>query len=158
MTAVLILAAIVAIDQLTKYIAVTKLMPVGSVTFIKGIMDFTFVRNFGAAFGILQGAKGFFVLITLALAVGSAIAFKKMPKTKGYGLVRASLLLILGGAIGNCIDRLFRGYVVDFFDTAFMEWPVFNMADIFVVIGAVLMAFTVLFVIKDEPKKAKGEK
>ena len=157
MTAVLILAAIIAVDQITKYIAVTKLMPVGSVTFIEGIMDFTFVRNFGAAFGILQGAKIFFVVITAALAVVTVIAFKKMPKTKGYGLVRLSLLFILGGAAGNCIDRLARGYVVDFFDTAFMEWPVFNVADIFVVLGAVLMAFTVLFVIKDNPEKGKGE-
>ncbi len=151
----LFLIAIVAIDQLTKYIAVTKLLPIGSVTFIDGIMDFTFVRNFGAAFGILQGAKWTFLLITAVLAVGIFIAFKKLPKDKGNNLLRLSLIMILGGAVGNAIDRLMRGFVVDFFETTFMEWPVFNVADIFVVVGAFLMAFTVLFVIKDEPKKDK---
>jgi len=149
----LLLIAIIAVDQLTKYIAVTKLMPIGSVTFIEGIMDFRFVKNFGAAFGILQGAKWVFVVMTVAIAIGTVIAFKKMPKDKGYDLVRISLIMILGGAIGNCIDRLLRGFVVDFFATTFINYPVFNVADIFVVIGAFLMAFTVLFVIKDEPEK-----
>lgn len=153
MAAILILAVIVALDQLTKYIAVTKLMPVGRVTFIEGIMDFSFVRNFGAAFGMLQGGKWLFVVVTAVLAVGVFIAFKKLPKDRGNNLLRLSLIMILGGAIGNCIDRLLRGFVVDFFKTTFMEWPVFNVADIFVVCGAFLMAFTVLFVIKDEPKK-----
>ncbi len=153
MVYILLLVAMVAIDQLTKYIAVTKLMPIGSVTFIEGIMDFTFVRNFGAAFGILQGAKWVFVVMTVAIAIGSLVAFKKLPKDKGNNLLRLSLIMILGGAIGNCIDRLLRGFVVDFFATTFINYPVFNVADIFVVAGAFLMAFTVLFVIKDEPKK-----
>ena len=153
MVYLLLLIAIVAIDQITKYIAVTKLMPVGSVTFIEGIMDFSFVRNFGAAFGILQGAKWVFVIMTLAIAIGTFIAFKKLPQDKGNNLLRASLIMILGGAIGNCIDRLARGFVVDFFEVTFIDYPVFNVADIFVVVGAFLMAFTVLFVIKDEPKK-----
>lgn len=155
MVYILMLIAIVAIDQITKYIAVTKLLPIGSVEFISGVMDFTFVRNFGAAFGILQGGKWMFVILTAAIAVGMVIAFKRLPKDKGNNILRMSLVMILGGAVGNCIDRLFRGFVVDFFETTFMEWPVFNVADIFVVVGALLMAFTVLFVIKDEPKKDK---
>lgn len=155
MVYILMLIAIVAIDQITKYIAVTKLLPIGSVEFISGVMDFTFVRNFGAAFGILQGGKWMFVILTAAIAVGMVIAFKRLPKDRGNNILRMSLVMILGGAVGNCIDRLFRGFVVDFFETTFMEWPVFNVADIFVVVGALLMAFTVLFVIKDEPKKDK---
>ena len=91
--------------------------------------------------------------MTLAIAIGTFIAFKKLPQDKGNNLLRASLIMILGGAVGNCIDRLARGFVVDFFEVTFIDYPVFNVADIFVVAGAFLMAFTVLFVIKEEPKK-----
>ena len=79
MVYILMLIAIVAIDQITKNIAVTKLLPIGSVEFISGVMDFTFVRNFGAAFGILQGGKWMFVILTAAIAVGMVIAFKRLP-------------------------------------------------------------------------------
>ena len=69
--------------------------------------------------------------------------------------LRVSLVLILSGAIGNVIDRFFRGYVVDFFEFTFINWPVFNVADIYVVVGTMLFAFLLLFVIKEEPKLKK---
>lgn len=148
-------AILVAIDQITKYIALSSLKPIGSMTFIKGFMDFTFVENRGAAFGILEGQRWFFVVATIVISVAIIYAFVKMPKKKEYKYMKLALVLILAGAFGNVIDRLFRGYVVDFFEFTFIDWPVFNVADIYVVVGTIIFAFLILFVIKDEPKNNK---
>lgn len=143
---------LIAIDQITKYIALINLKPISSTVFIKGFMDFTFVENRGAAFGILEGQRWFFVVITVIISVAIIYAFLKLPNKKEYMYLRVSLVLILSGAIGNVIDRFFRGYVVDFFEFTFINWPVFNVADIYVVVGTILFAFLLFFVIKEEPK------
>ena len=150
MTLFLILTVIlVAADQFSKYIALTSLKPVGNITFIKGFME-----NRGAAFGILNGARWLFVIITIAVTVVIIYYIaKKMPKTKEYKFLPLSLMLILAGAWGNAIDRLIRGYVVDYFEFTFFSWPVFNVADIYVVVGTVLLAVLLVFVIKDEKKE-----
>ena len=155
---VLIVCALVALDQVTKYIAVTRLLPIESMTVVPGVLDFTFVKNTGAAFGILEGQRWFFVLLTIVIGVGIFYALKKMPKNFHYNLVRFSLILVLSGAVGNAIDRLIRGFVVDFLEVTFISWPVFNVADIYVVIGSVLLAYLLIFVIKDEPGKKEGAK
>ena len=72
--------------------------------------------------------------------------------------MRVSLVMVLSGAIGNIIDRLFRGYVVDFFEFTFFEWPVFNVADIYVVVGVILLALMIVFVVKDEDLELKKKK
>lgn len=149
---IFIISAVIlaAIDQISKVYVLANLKPVGSVQFLPGILDFTFVENRGAAFGILSGGRWIFVLITLVVTIGALWYVKnKMPETKQYFPVKISLALILAGAWGNVIDRLFRGYVVDFFELKFISWPVFNMADIYVVTGTVLLAVMYIFVIKD---------
>ncbi len=145
-------------DQVTKYIALMRLKPVGSVTFIDGFMDFTFVENRGAAFGILNGKTWLLLIMAAVICIVIVIAMIKMPNTKEYKWLKWSLILILAGAIGNVIDRLFRGYVVDFFEFTFIEWPVFNMADIYVVVGTIVMAILVLFVIKDDKEEKNAGK
>ena len=134
---VIVAAVLAAVDQITKHIALTKLKPIGNTTFIKGFMDFTFVENRGAAFGILNGK--IWLLLILAAIICAVIIYSmlKMPKTKEYRLLKAALTLILAGAVGNVIDRVIRGYVVDFFEFTFISFPVFNMADIYVVVGAI---------------------
>lgn len=155
----IILAVILfIIDQATKYIALTKLKPLGSVTFIDGFMDFTFVENRGAAFGILNGRVWLLLVIAAVICIVIIAAMLKMPNTKEYKWLKWSLMLILAGAIGNVADRLFRGYVVDFFEFTFIKWPVFNMADIYVVIGTIVMAVLVLFVIKDDKEEKNAGK
>lgn len=155
----IILAVILfIIDQATKYIALTKLKPLGSVTFIDGFMDFTFVENRGAAFGILNGRVWLLLVIAAVICIVIIAAMIKMPNTKEYKWLKWSLMLILAGAIGNVADRLFRGYVVDFFEFTFIKWPVFNMADIYVVIGTLVMAVLVLFVIKDDKEEKDAGK
>ncbi len=142
------------LDQISKYLALEYLKPLKSIELIKGFMNLTFVENRGAAFGLLNGARWFFVAVTIAVTIAAFIYLKKyMPETKEYFYVKISIVLILAGAWGNAIDRLIRGYVVDYFETTFISWPVFNVADIYVVAGTVLLAFMFIFVIKDENKK-----
>ena len=157
-----IIAVIVLIilDQGTKFWALASLKPIHNMTLMEGFMDLTFVENRGVAFGMFSGQRWFILLLTGVIAVGLIWFYVTMPKKKEYFPLRVSLVLVLSGAIGNIIDRLFRGYVVDFFEFTFFEWPVFNVADIYVVVGVILLALMILFVVKDEDlelKKKKGE-
>ena len=145
---------LVAVDQITKYIALTQLKPIGSVTFIDGFMDFTFVENRGAAFGIFSGKTWLLLDISIIICAVLVWAMTKMPQTKEYRKLRVTFVLILSGAVGNIIDRALRGYVVDFFEFTFIKWPVFNMADIYVVVGTIVMAVIIMFFMKDEKENA----
>ncbi len=148
---------LIGLDQVTKYLALINLKPVSSMVFIKGILDFTFVENRGVAFGMFSGQRWFILLLTGLITAALLYYYKKLPKTKEYQLVRPVLILIFSGAIGNMIDRVFRGYVVDFFEFAFIDFPVFNVADIYVVVGVCILAFLILFVIKEPEEKKKDE-
>ena len=157
-----ILAVIVLIllDQGTKLWALASLKPIHNMTLVEGFMDLTFVENRGVAFGMFSGQRWFILLLTGIIALGLIWFYMNMPKKKEYFPLRVSLVLVLAGAIGNIIDRLFRGYVVDFFEFTFFEWPVFNVADIYVVVGVILLALMIIFVVKDEDldfKKKKDE-
>ena len=121
-------------------------------------MDLTFVENRGVAFGMFSGQRWFILLLTGIIAVGLIWFYVTMPKKKEYFPLRVSLVMVLSGDIGNIIDRLFRGYVVDFFEFTFFEWPVFNVADIYVVVGVILLALMIVFVVKDEDLELKKKK
>ena len=101
----------------------------------------------------MSGQRIFFIVLTIIVALGIVYSFYKLPNTKEYNWLKSALLLVLSGAIGNVIDRAIRGYVVDFLEVTFIRWPVFNLADIYVVIGACFILFLSLFVIKEEDKK-----
>ena len=151
---------LILLDQGTKFWALASLKPIHNMTLVEGFMDLTFVENRGVAFGMFSGQRWFILLLTGIIAVGLIWFYKAMPKKKEYFSLRVSLVMVLSGAIGNIIDRLFRGYVVDFFEFTFFEWPVFNVADIYVVVGVTLLALMILFVVKDEDldfKKKKDE-
>ena len=150
---ILTVILLVVLDQWTKWQALTKLKPIRNKVVMEGFLDFTFVENRGAAFGILSGQRVFFIVLTMVVAVGILYSFYKLPDTREYNYLKYALLLVLSGAIGNVIDRAVRGYVVDFLEVTFIKWPVFNLADIYVVIGACFILFLSLFVIKEEEKK-----
>ncbi|MCL2699144.1 MAG: signal peptidase II [Defluviitaleaceae bacterium] len=150
-----ICAILIIVDQISKYVAVTYLRPVGTVPVIQNIFAFTFVENRGAAFGILQGARIGFLIVTPLIVAGLIYYFIKLPHDRVYTFVRAALVLVTAGAIGNYIDRLFRGYVVDFLHATFINFPVFNLADVFVVTGTALLAVLIIFFIRDEPEIVK---
>ena len=146
MIPILTIIVLIALDQLTKYIAVTNLQPIHKVVVINGFFNLTYIENRGAAFGAMQGARWFFVILAAVVIIAGGIYYARMPKTKNTLLLRISMLLIGGGTIGNVIDRLFRTYVVDFLDFIIFgyDFPVFNFADIFIVVGTGLLMIYIL--------------
>lgn len=134
---ILLIAFLIAVDQIVKGFVETRMDLFQSIE-LWHFIKLTYIHNTGAAFGILNGSRILFVLFTLALLIVAVLVWRK-PWMKRY---YCAVSLIIGGALGNCIDRIFRGYVVDFID--FTYWPVFNIADIAVVCGTVLLAVLIL--------------
>jgi signal peptidase II len=138
----LIIAAIIALDQFTKFLVVTRLTPVGDYSVISGLLEFTYVENRGIAFGMFQNQRWFFVVATSIIAIVVLYFIFKM--FKDYVFYTVCLSLIFGGAIGNIIDRVRFGYVIDFIHFSFFS-PVFNIADSAVVVGAIALSIAILF-------------
>ena len=136
-------AVLVALDQLVKYLVSTNIPLGGSAPFLPHIMDLTYVQNTGCAFSLLEEQTWLLTLVSAVMSVvlGAALVknFFKHP------LGKVTLSLLLAGAVGNLIDRALYGYVIDMFRTLFMEFAVFNVADICVVVGGVAAAAYYLF-------------
>lgn len=145
-------ALIVVLDQVTKYLTVANI-PLGTaIPAIPGLFQLTYLRNTGMAFSMLEGGRWFFLIMTAAAFVFMGIVLKKKWITHPTGLW--AVASIAGGAIGNLIDRIRLGYVIDMIEVTFMEFAVFNVADCFVVCGAILLVIYAFFF--DKPAK-KGE-
>ena len=133
---------ILSLDQLSKLLATKNLALNDSLPLIKGVFHLTLVHNSGAAFGIFKDQTFLFIFTSLFAII--LISYKlKFSKNKFPFVYVFSLALILSGAIGNLIDRMFFGYVIDFLD--FRIWPVFNVADSAITIGAVILGWSILF-------------
>ena len=133
-----LVVALVALDQLVKYLVVQNI-PLGEyVPFLPHILDLTYVQNTGAAFSLFSEHTWLLTLISLVMSVLLLMALVRGFFRHPFG--RISLALLLAGAVGNLIDRAFQGYVVDMFHVLFMEFAVFNVADICVVVGRALYA------------------
>jgi len=155
---IIITVVLILLDQGTKLWALQSLKPIQNMTVAEGFLDLTFVENRGVAFGMFSGQRWLILVLTGLIAGALVYFYRTLPKKKEYTPVRFALLLVLSGAVGNIIDRVFRGYVVDFFEFTFFEWPVFNVADIYVVAGVILLTFLILFVVKDEDMGRKKKK
>ncbi|HAS92732.1 MAG TPA: signal peptidase II [Sedimentibacter sp.] len=144
--AVFIIIFSVVFDQLSKYWATEVLKNGESIKIIGNFLRFTYAENRGAAFSILQNQRVFFLIITIIMLIILGIVYftnRNLSK-----LSRLSMAMIAGGAIGNFIDRYRMGYVIDFIDVrfgTFYNFPVFNIADSFVVCGTILMVILILF-------------
>ncbi len=125
-----------AVDRLSKYLVAANMRLGQSIPVIENIFHITFKTNDGAAFSILSGKIPFLIFATL-LIIGALVAFiiVKKPKSKIFGI---AVSLIISGAMGNLVDRIALGYVIDFLDARFIDFPIFNFADICVVFGAAL--------------------
>lgn len=133
----------VILDQLAKYLVAANISSTQIVEVLPGLVEFVYVKNTGAAFNILSGKLGFLSIISVLFSIGVVIyMFVKKPQSK---LFKTALLLLVSGAVGNAIDRIFRGFVVDFIRVEFIDFPVFNIADIFITVGAVLYIVYLLF-------------
>lgn len=142
----IIFIIIVAVDQITKYYAVEKLMGQDPFTIIGEFLQFNYTENPGAAFGILQNKQYFFIIITVVIVTG-IIIFMKLNKNTLSKMMKISLVMILAGAIGNFIDRIRLGYVVDFIDVKFgnfYDYPIFNIADSSIVVATFIIMYLIL--------------
>lgn len=141
---------LVFIDQLTKRLALKYLLNKNPMVIIKNIIEFVYVENRGAAFGVLQGKQTFFYVITIFILIFMTAFLIKLEFTKHNILMFIILCLIFSGAIGNFIDRVKNKYVVDFIYFKPIDFPVFNMADIYITVGCVLLLIGVLTIYKNE--------
>jgi len=148
---------LITADQLAKKAALIYLAPVGSYPIINGVFELSFVMNEGASFGIMQGGRWFFVAATPFALIAIVIYYLRLPRGRVYNWVRAALVMIFSGAFGNFIDRVRQGYVIDYFYARFINFPVFNIADVFIVTGAFLFAAVIIFFVKDEKKDGGNE-
>ena len=140
------------IDQATKYWATANIvLNTGSKNFLPGFLHFTNIHNTGAAFSILEGARWFFVILCIVfVALIVYILITDLITSPG---ARWSAVIVMAGAVGNCIDRLICGYVVDMLEFEFIKFPVFNVADIYITVGAILFA---VFTLMEKPVPAKA--
>lgn len=146
MPVLLLSMIVIVIDQWTKYYIQTRLVPGDSIPVISEIFHITLVLNPGAAFGLLEHQRFFFVIIAIVMLLGVAFFYPRIPHDAIF--LRIGIGLMTGGAIGNVIDRIKTGLVVDFFD--FRIWPVFNIADIAIVSGVSMIIYSMLYLSEEE--------
>ena len=159
---ILIIIGIIALDQFTKFIVISSMTEHQSIPFINGFMDFTYKKNTGVAFGMLADQRLLYMIFTAIMLAAMFLFLIKLCNKHKIFLI--AIAFMTGGGLGNMIDRLFRtdvagpNFVVDFFEFKFVDFAVFNVADSFISIGAVLLLVFVLFFEKNNPifeKKAE---
>lgn len=138
-------AAALIVDQVTKYMAVKYLMSQPPFEVISGVFELHYLENRGAAFGMMQNMQYFFVAGAVLIMAVLLVLYHRMPYTRRYTPLRFCAVLLWAGAAGNAIDRLRLGYVVDFFYFKLIDFPIFNVADCYVVVACVLFALLILF-------------
>ncbi|MEG0181491.1 MAG: signal peptidase II [Paraclostridium sp.] len=147
MAYILIILGLIGIDQISKYVAINYLANIGSIPIIKDVVHLTYVENRGAAFGMFQNNQMIFVIVAIAACIfGIYYLYKKEINLLG----KAAIILIMSGAIGNLIDRVRLGFVIDYFDFRIVWDYVFNIADVFVVVGTILLCIYIIFFENDK--------
>ena len=152
---------LVVLDQWTKRLAVAGLKGKEPFVIWDGVFELHYLENRGAAFGMMQGQQTFFLIIGAVVFVAAIYLFCKMSKDAMFWPIRMIIVFILAGAWGNMIDRLRLNYVVDFFYFKLIDFPIFNVADIYVSVGTAVLIVLIMFYYKDEdlelllPKRKK---
>lgn len=144
---------VIVIDQATKYWIQSRMAYGESSPVIRDVFHITYILNPGAAFGILENKTWFFIAVALVLLAGVAYLYPRMPANQP--MVKLGAGLLVGGAIGNLIDRVRIGYVIDFFD--FRIWPIFNVADICIVCGVACLAYYLLMTPEETESVSPGK-
>ena len=151
---ILLAALMIALDQVVKYWALTSLQPQQTIPLLENVFHLTYVENRGAAFSLFAQFDSRWIFVALAVIVSVAIVVVLYKHLIQTSLGRWSLVLVAAGALGNAIDRVAHGFVVDLFDFRLIHFPVFNVADIFICVGGVLFVVYFLFQHKDEDAAA----
>lgn len=141
---------LLVLDQVTKYISVLQLKDQDPVVLIPGVLEFRYLENHGAAFGMLQGQKWLLLIIGLVFLCLAGFCIMRLPEHKKYRPIYFLFAAITAGAVGNMIDRFRLDYVIDFIYFSLIDFPIFNVADIYITVSVFLLAFCILFVYKDE--------
>ena len=141
---------LVGLDQWTKGLAVKHLMNQPPFVIWDGVFELLYSENRGAAFGMMQGKQFFFFLIALVVLAAVVYLLWKMPVTERYMPMAVCLMMVSAGAVGNMIDRIGQGYVVDFLYFKLINFPIFNVADCYVTISAFLLILLVFFYCREE--------
>lgn len=150
----IMIVLIVAFDQLTKFIAKSNLSDIKAVSFIPRIAQFRYAENTGMAFSMLSGARWIFIVLTIIICV-AMLFYLFSNKCKNLWMYW-SIAVIVSGGIGNLIDRIFNGYVVDFIEPVFVDFAVFNIADCAVTCGAFVLIIYLVFDLFKKEKKNDG--
>ncbi len=151
----IVIALLTVIDVITKQIVLARLYPIGSVELVRGIFGLRYVENTGAVFGSFSNYSVLLSVITsIIIAVGLILLI--IGKIKP-GIQTVCAVLIISGGLGNLIDRLVRGYVVDFFEFLFFDFAVFNVADIFVTVGSAIIIVYLIYDLIQDSRKNKGK-
>lgn len=151
----LVMDAVIALvllllDQMTKYLAIVHLKGNSAIVLIDGILELQYVENRGIAFSLFQNQKA--IILVMGFCVIAVILFFlfKVPDKKKFRIVHILLAILIAGALGNIIDRIRFDFVVDFISFVLIDYPVFNVADCFIVVAAIILFFLFMFVYKDE--------
>ncbi len=142
-------------DQFTKSLAVQKLMNKKAFNLIPNVLQFRYLENRGAAFGMMQNQKWFFLFIGIAFLIVAVFFLIRIPIRKKYTILRACLVILAAGAVGNMIDRVFLGYVIDFIFIIYINFPIFNVADCYVTVSTALLIIIILFYYKEDDLNLK---
>lgn len=142
-------AILIFIDQLTKHFAVIYLKGQAPIVLIDGVLELNYLENRGAAFGMLQNQKFFFIFIAVIVLSVIVYVLLQTPNQRKYTKLHVLLVLIAAGAVGNMIDRFRYDYVVDFIYFSLINFPIFNVADIYVTCAAAFLVILLLFVYKE---------
>ena len=146
----IIILLLIGLDQLSKIWAINDLKAIGSIPIIQNVFHLTYVENRGAAFGMLENNQIIFIIVALVASIFGLYYLH----TKKINLIgKTGIILIISGAIGNAIDRLRLGFVVDYFDFRIIWEYVFNIADVFVVVGTILLCVYIIFYEEKSNKK-----
>lgn len=149
-TAALCILLAIILDQWTKHLAVTNLQGKAPVILINKVFQLCYLENRGAAFGLLQNQRIFFLVCALVILALSIWIYGKLPYTKRYLPIRICIIGICAGAVGNMIDRMYLGYVVDFFYFNLIDFPIFNVADIYVTVSTIILVILILFYYRED--------
>lgn len=141
---------LVAVDQLTKYLAIFFLKDQSPLELIPGAFELRYLENRGVAFGLFQGQRAGILLTGLLILAVLCYAYYRLPAKKNYLPLHMICVAMTAGAIGNMIDRFCRGYVVDFFYFSLIDFAIFNVADIYITVSAVLLVILMMFYYKEE--------
>lgn len=141
-------ALLIGLDQYTKQLAAARLQT-GPFVLIEGVFELRYTINRGAAFGIFQNKIAYFLIVTILLLLLIGYTFFKMPPEKKYRPMRGILIVLTAGALGNMIDRICLGYVIDFLYFKLINFPIFNVADCYVCVAAFFLFLAIMFYYKD---------